>query len=214
MLPFIIDNPMHFMSAKKQGTSIIPFFPLGVSMLPGEDLPLRIFEPRYKQLIEDCDREEITFGIPYVDHHNMHKQGCEVSLDKILAKNERNEMVIVVKCVALFRMKSFKDTMPGKLYSGGEIEYFSVNTPIRSERLKKLIRSYRISSEHPEFPAKIDKSSVLKIARILNLPSDLKYRFITLPDPESREDFLADQVQYLIHLREQELRLRDDFQQN
>ncbi len=205
---------MPFMSAKKQGTSIIPFFPLGVSLLPGEDLPLRIFEPRYKQLIEDCEREGNTFGIPYVDHRNMQKQGCEVHLEKILAKNERDEMVIVVKCVALFEMKSFKDTLPGKLYSGGEIEYLSLDGPIQSEKLKKLIKSYRISSEHPKFPKNINICSILELARILNLPSDQKHRFINLPDKASREDFLADQVKYLIHLREQELRLRDDFQLN
>ena len=29
-------------------------FPLQVAMLPGEELPLRIFEPRYSALVSDC----------------------------------------------------------------------------------------------------------------------------------------------------------------
>ena len=33
---------------------ILPMFPLGTALLPGSDLPLRIFEPRYQQLVEDC----------------------------------------------------------------------------------------------------------------------------------------------------------------
>lgn len=32
----------------------IPMFPLQVAMLPGEELPLRIFEPRYSALVSDC----------------------------------------------------------------------------------------------------------------------------------------------------------------
>ncbi|MGY4710789.1 LON peptidase substrate-binding domain-containing protein [Mycolicibacterium sp. CBM1] len=31
-----------------------PMFPLESALLPGEVLPLRIFEPRYAQLVEDC----------------------------------------------------------------------------------------------------------------------------------------------------------------
>jgi uncharacterized protein len=31
-----------------------PMFPLQSALLPGETLPLRIFEPRYSQLVEDC----------------------------------------------------------------------------------------------------------------------------------------------------------------
>ncbi|WP_235681210.1 LON peptidase substrate-binding domain-containing protein [Tomitella gaofuii] len=33
---------------------ILPMFPLGGVALPGERLPLHIFEPRYRQLLEDC----------------------------------------------------------------------------------------------------------------------------------------------------------------
>lgn len=32
----------------------LPMFPLGGVALPGERLPLRIFEPRYRQLLDDC----------------------------------------------------------------------------------------------------------------------------------------------------------------
>lgn len=42
----------------------IPMFPLQVAMLPGEDLPLRIFEPRYSALVSDClATEDPAFGV-------------------------------------------------------------------------------------------------------------------------------------------------------
>jgi Lon protease-like protein len=39
-------------------------FPLEVAMLPGEELPLRIFEPRYSALVQHClAAEEPAFGV-------------------------------------------------------------------------------------------------------------------------------------------------------
>jgi uncharacterized protein len=39
-------------------------FPLEVAMLPGEELPLRIFEPRYSALVSDCmAAEDPAFGV-------------------------------------------------------------------------------------------------------------------------------------------------------
>jgi uncharacterized protein len=43
---------------------VTPMFPLEVAMLPGEELPLRIFEPRYSALVSDClAAEEPAFGV-------------------------------------------------------------------------------------------------------------------------------------------------------
>ena len=39
-------------------TKIIPIFPLDLVLFPNQDLPLRIFEPRYKQMVDDCMVEE------------------------------------------------------------------------------------------------------------------------------------------------------------
>ncbi|GAY14755.1 LON peptidase substrate-binding domain-containing protein [Mycobacterium sp. shizuoka-1] len=41
-----------------------PMFPLQSALLPGESLPLRIFEPRYAQLVRDClDMTDPAFGV-------------------------------------------------------------------------------------------------------------------------------------------------------
>ena len=41
---------------------LIPLFPLG-ALMPGEQMPLRIFEPRYKQMLDDCVLGNGMFGI-------------------------------------------------------------------------------------------------------------------------------------------------------
>lgn len=45
-----------------------PMFPLEVAMLPGEELPLRIFEPRYVALVQDClAMPDPAFGVVLIE---------------------------------------------------------------------------------------------------------------------------------------------------
>src|SRR5690242_15554093 len=41
----------------------LPLFPLNVVLFPGADLPLHIFEPRYRQMITECYEQERPFGV-------------------------------------------------------------------------------------------------------------------------------------------------------
>jgi len=42
---------------------VLPMFPLQSALLPNEDLPLRIFEPRYSALVRDCLGNDDPFGV-------------------------------------------------------------------------------------------------------------------------------------------------------
>ncbi|MEM7562471.1 MAG: LON peptidase substrate-binding domain-containing protein, partial [Pseudomonadota bacterium] len=41
----------------------IPLFPLKTVLLPGNTLPLKIFESRYVDMIANCMRESSMFGV-------------------------------------------------------------------------------------------------------------------------------------------------------
>ena len=45
------------------GRNELPLFPLGTVLFPGNTLPLRIFEPRYVDLIGRCMRDSSGFGV-------------------------------------------------------------------------------------------------------------------------------------------------------
>jgi len=51
-------------------TKIIPIFPLDLVLFPRQELPLRIFEPRYKQLVDDCMLGDGQFGVCLIDENN------------------------------------------------------------------------------------------------------------------------------------------------
>lgn len=72
----------------------IPIFPLGTVLFPGLILPLHVFEPRYRQLVEDLialpDDEVQQFGVVAI------REGLEVGTDGVRALHP-------VGCTAVLR---------------------------------------------------------------------------------------------------------------
>src|SRR5687767_11709920 len=50
----------------------LPLFPLGTVLFPQGRLPLRVFEPRYVDLVRDCLRHTKPFGVVWI------REGSEV----------------------------------------------------------------------------------------------------------------------------------------
>lgn len=64
-------------------TNFIPIFPLGIVVYPGEQLNLHIFEPRYKQLINESYESKKPFGIPAVVNEKINEMGTLVQVKEI-----------------------------------------------------------------------------------------------------------------------------------
>jgi ATP-dependent Lon protease len=50
-----------------RGVNELPLFPLSVVLFPGVPLPLHIFEPRYRKMLEDIRASNSLFGLSYFD---------------------------------------------------------------------------------------------------------------------------------------------------
>ena len=48
----------------------VPLFPLNVVLFPGMALPLHVFEPRYREMIEHCLADNAPFGVVLVSEIN------------------------------------------------------------------------------------------------------------------------------------------------
>lgn len=48
-------------------TRLLPMFPLGLTLMPGMALPLRLFEPRYLQMYSDIIDEKREFGVVLIE---------------------------------------------------------------------------------------------------------------------------------------------------
>lgn len=191
---------------------ILPFFPLSVFLFPGEDMPLRIFEPRYLQLIGDARSSGINFVIPFVIEKELQEFGCEVGLKEVVAENPGGRMVITVESLSVVQIISYRKRLEEKLYPGGTIQRISCSEPLESLELKGLIKTYmeKFDSSFLDFS---DSSQLTRqdVVKALNLASDDKFRFVCLPDISRKEGYLVGQLRYLNMIREQETQLGNDF---
>ncbi len=122
---------------------MIPLFPLQTVVYPGERLPLHIFEKRYQQLIHDCEKEGISFGIPtYID--DKLEYGTEVRLQKVAQKYPGGESDIICIGTRIFKIKKFHQQFPGKLYAGGDVEFLKDNDSDSQELQEELLKNIAI----------------------------------------------------------------------
>ena len=194
---------------------ILPFFPLGVFLLPGEDLPLRIFEPRYLQLIDDASEEGFTFVIPYAKNDEVMEYGCEVKLQQVVAESQQGQKVITVESVSVVRINNYTTTMAGKLYPGGNVDCLPPATPVKSKKLVDMVMKY--TKDFDKDFLKVTEGEVLcyyDVLRSLNLSSEDKFKFVTQQHDNLREKFLIKHIEFLMLIRKQELKLNNDFHLN
>ena len=82
----------------------ITLFPLKMVLFPGEDLPLHIFEDRYKKMVSSCIDTDNPFGIILNANSGMKKIGCTAQIVDVLKEYESGEYDIVVKGMQRFEI--------------------------------------------------------------------------------------------------------------
>jgi len=96
-----------------------PLFPLGLVLLPGEVVPLHIFEERYKVMIGECLEEESEFGIVWLSDDELKDTGCSARVTQLLERMEDGRMNILVQGTGPFLLQRRIDDMP---YPAGDVE--------------------------------------------------------------------------------------------
>lgn len=104
-------------------TNFIPIFPLGIVVYPGEQLNLHIFEPRYKQLVQECFSNKKPFGIPSVIDNKVNETGTLVHILEISKVYDDGKMDIKTQGQEVFTILEVIKELPDKLYSGAIVNY-------------------------------------------------------------------------------------------
>ena len=95
-----------------------PLFPLGLVLLPGEVIPLHVFEDRFKQMIGECLEGEAPFGIIWMSDEGLQPIGCSARITQLLEKLEDGRMNILVEGEHPFQVTRRIDDMD---YPAGDI---------------------------------------------------------------------------------------------
>lgn len=188
----------------------MPFFPLGVTLLPNDLLPLRIFEPRYIQLINDSVENNTTFGIPYVKNSIMQEFGSEVRVTEILKRRANGEMVITIEGMDNFKVVDFQKDFYDKLYSGGTISKIPKLEKIVNSEILDLANELRFNLRNSEN----NKIDLFEIATLLKLNDEEKFKFLSLDDTLLKEEFIVKRMVYFKLIKNQEEKLQKNFSLN
>ncbi len=176
-------------------STILPLFPLQLVVFPEERLNLHIFEPRYKQLVQQCDTQGITFGIPaYIDNKVM-EFGTEVKLLKIEKRYPNGEMDIRTQGVGIIKITNFFPIAPGKLYPGGEVERIAINTEsgdyVLAESILSLLREiFELIHINKELPESAMDFRIYEWAHQMGLTLEQEYQLLCLPTESDRQHFV------------------------
>jgi ATP-dependent Lon protease len=73
----------------------IPLFPLNVVLFPGEQLPLHIFEPRYRHMVRECLDTKSPFGMLLALPDGVVRVGCTAEILEVIKRYEDGRMDIV-----------------------------------------------------------------------------------------------------------------------
>jgi hypothetical protein len=186
-------------------------FPLSILPLPGELVPLHIFEPRYRQLLQDAEINDINFGVYFSHDVNEQKIGSLMKLESIIKRYPGGETDIIVKCEDIFNMDLLLRTYKSKMYPGGNVRLWNITTdtfPGRDlyDHFLQYLKLRNIADNYSVF-------NLFQIANELNLDAVDRYKFLTLGD-ERRETFLLSRVRFQIFLIEREQKSKDNFHLN
>lgn len=124
-------------------TNFIPIFPLSIVVYPGEKLNLHIFEPRYKQLINESFEKNKPFGIPAVINNKLSEMGTLVQVREISKLYDDGKMDIRTEGVMVFKILEIINELPDKLYSGAIVTYPHNVTRGSSSMMKKIVEAIR-----------------------------------------------------------------------
>jgi Lon protease-like protein len=97
-----------------------PLFPLGIVALPGEMVPLHIFEERYKTMMNECLRDEREFGIVWLSDDGLREVGCACEIDRVLERMDDGRMNLLARGTRPFRIVERQGHLA---YPAGVVEF-------------------------------------------------------------------------------------------
>lgn len=87
----------------------LPLFPLSLVLYPNEQIPLHIFEERYKDLTRYCLEHDVPFGIIRSEDDRQAEVGTTARIQRVVNQYEDGRMDIAVRGEERFRLLEVRD---------------------------------------------------------------------------------------------------------
>ena len=185
----------------------IPLFPLNVVLFPGADLPLHIFEPRYRAMVRDCLDNKSEFGMLLALENGIAGTGCTAEILEVAKKYNDGRMDILTVGRAPFRVTELFTENP---LLEGVVDYLEDRQSVAPPQIRKsLVELYEachtiIFGDYPRDASSADAEDQLSYVIAAKLPMDLlwKQRILELrTEAERQERLLAYLRDWAPHLQ-------------
>lgn len=184
----------------------IPLFPLEAVLFPGTLLPLHIFEPRYKLMIQHCREKHLSFGVVLVKGEGIAPAGCTAELLEVVKEYEDGKLDILTIGRRPFNiLEVFEENE----YAEADVEYLDDEPFAEKQPTASLLKLYERCHElaFGNKPGALDaekyECSSYQIAS--ELPLDLAYKQTLLEmrsEDERRRNLAAALDKWLVELAE------------
>jgi Lon protease-like protein len=175
-----------------------PLFPLGIVALPGEGVPLHIFEERYRQMIARClDAEkgspEREFGIVWLSDDELKPVGCACEVEQVLERMEDGRLNILARGTRPFLLTERQDDLP---YPAGVIEFLAEEEEQPDELAAGSARELygelleQATDRRPE-EARLQAMDAYEMAATVEFGCDAKQQLLELRSENARMRLLA-----------------------
>jgi Lon protease-like protein len=190
----------------------IPLFPLPLVLFPHANLPLHIFEPRYKQMIRECVESELKFGVILAGERGIAKIGCTAEVVEVTRTYDDGRMDIQVEGHAVFEIESVVEEKP---YYEADVRLLEDDTDAKSATIPEgLLDLYAhchvllYGGEPEEIDRDDNESLAFAIAESLPLDVEKKQTILALRDENERLAQLLPMLKQLIPQAEVRYRMR------
>lgn len=175
-------------------------------MLPLEQVPLHIFEPRYRQLFNELEEFGGYFGMPFTSSSGVGVVSiCE--LKEVTDRNPDGTFDVIVRCRGVQELLEMDECVPDKPYPGGALGKSLIEKEERIHDMS-LLNDFAafITKKHGTKPSltQIYKYTPLDLAACLAMSNDEKVKLLQLPTKSAREKFLHEHIKYVGFLFDQE----------
>lgn len=172
----------------------IPLFPLNVVLLPGAQLPLHIFELRYRQMVKRCLKEKSEFGMLLSLPKGVARVGCTAEVIEVVKRYDDGRMDILTVGRAPFRVV---ELFTGDPLAEGQVDYLEDrDTPVNSKLQKELVELYETCHTlvFDDYPKNLDGQLPEQFSFVVagTLPMDLlwKQQILELRSEADRQERL------------------------
>ena len=197
---------------------LIPLFPLEMVVFPLEEFNLHIFEPRYRELIRDCQDDGIIFGIPFYKKDHPLKFGSTVALKEISKIHPDGKMDIKTLGLNPFEVNRYTKLFPNKTYPGGYVTDLFWDDDGNNEKYNEI--SARLESVY-EFmkigkrPEALSRDYItFEIAHKVGFNQEQEYHFLRIAGEEDRQDYMLAHLDKMVPMIKEAEEMRRKIQMN